>query len=200
MIPYRMNPMGISATAVGNDHFISFTVGNATINTVGLGYRSSQPITVLRNGEFYMQLPAHDSFAVESLPKLEWSDIGSVYQLNFGVDTVFSAPPGNASMFYQWNIEAIKIRGYSPNYLGDLFYNCGGLASIDIDEEELTRNCTAGWRVFADCSRLVFTPTARYWWENPNWIGDHRAVFRRCTSMPNYNQIPSSWGGGLTGA
>lgn len=194
MIPYSLNPLGI--TTGGAEGFVEFRA-TWPAAYVKLSYVSESPLPIFQDNVLMEYLPVHGTYATsQSSFRISYS---STYRIGLSDGTLLYNPSGvtgGGSNLSQNSPVSLKMRGYSPISLQDLFWGASLLENVDIDEAELTKNCITGWRVFADCAKLVFTPSARYWWNNPNWTGDHRLVFRNCTLMPNYNEIPSSWGGG----
>ena len=191
MIPHAFNPLGRSRAQIG---YIEYTATRRA--AIVLAYVSESPLPYYVNDVYAGDMPAQSSYQWHATSTFAVS--GDAVRIELPPGTLLydpSNPSGGGALFAVYP-GTIKIRGYSPASLQDLFYSCTVLSAIDIDEAELTKNCSGGWRVFADCSNLVFTPPARYSWDNPAWTGAHSYVFRGCTSMPNYNQIPSSWGGG----
>ena len=192
-IPYAMNPLGVGG---GGDIFIEF-MNRWGGGEIQLKYHSPCPMPVYVGGVLVGELPAHESFSSAALSGVTGGfPAQTPIRITMNSEAALSNGGYSGPDLWRNNVTFVRIRGYSPTSLADLFYNCRNLTQIDVIEEELTRRCVEGWRVFADCDQLVFTPTARYWWENPTWTGNHQYVFRGCTSMPNYNQIPASWGGG----
>lgn len=164
-IPYNFNKFGLNN--INEECYVFFRCLTRLTSSQYIFYESKNPIEVYVNDEYVKSLPPHESFERYDL---DFNIDNSNVIFKFDKHAIWSTRIiGSCCCWYNLRPTFIQIKGYSPKYLNDLFYNCSSLTSLDIDEYELTKNCIDGWRVFADCSKLNFTPTAKYWWENSKW-------------------------------
>ena len=82
------------------------------------------------------------------------------------------------------------------SHMDYMFYNCGVLES-DVTNvwpiEWLENNIVASY-LFYNCRRIIgIVPENKLWKLSPSPFGSNSYAFYNCTSLDNYNSIPSNW-------
>jgi len=98
------------------------------------------------------------------------------------------------SVSFAWNedlIEVIQLDTSKVENMSSMFYGCSSLQTIpDLDVTN------AKWMdgMFEGCINLTGYADPEKYWDNPNIISS-TDCFKGCTSLSNYNELPSNWGG-----
>ena len=94
--------------------------------------------------------------------------------------------------------EGFKICSANAENIQDNFSGCTALQAdiTNIWPSSFTQSKINIGNCFLNCGNITGTAPAELLWNNPNVTWTATGCFSGCTKLTNYNEIPSSWGGG----
>ena len=105
----------------------------------------------------------------------------------------------NASNMFYNDDELRTITLFDTSYVknfGYMFYNCKKLAAIPnlILNSAISLDYT-----FYKCLSMAGIIDGSKYWAATNPVANHTLCFANCSATSNYDEVPTDWGGGLTG-